>query len=215
MMSRHLNSIDRAIMAFDKLLKNKDKTEEQRYFRRYPAEEIPESSLSADERTHAAGLMRVNHAGEIAAQSLYKAQALVARDDSIRQEMHHSAQEELDHLYWCETRLKELNSHTSYLEPVWASGSFAIGLFAGLFGDKWNLGFLAETEHQVVEHLDEHLQKLPANDKKSRAILKQMKQDEASHAENAENAGANELPYPAKKMMANISLVMKKAAYYY
>lgn len=214
-MSRQYTGLDKAIVAFDKLLKNKEKNSNQHYFRRYPAEEIPESVLTDDERNHVAGLMRVNHAGEIAAQALYKAQALVARDEEIRQEMQQSADEELDHLNWCETRLQELNSHTSYLEPVWSTGSFAIGLFAGMFGDKWNLGFLAETEHQVVQHLDEHLQRLPENDQRSRAILKQMQEDEACHAATAENAGAKELPEPAKKAMTYTSMIMKKAAYYW
>ena len=158
--------------------------------------------------------MRVNHAGEIAAQALYKAQALTARSEAIRREMKTSAEEEYDHLYWCETRLKELDEHTSYLEPIWSAGSFAIGLLAGSFGDKWNLGFLAETEHQVVSHLEEHLQKLPPTDQRSRAILKQMQKDEAHHAHAAETAGAKSLPLAIRKLMSLTSSVMKKTAYH-
>jgi len=214
-MSRNYTNIDRAISFFDKLLKNNNKNTCSTYFRSNPAEDLLDSSLSDSEKKHSAGLMRVNHAGEIAAQALYKAQAMVARDAYIRQEMRQSADEEQDHLYWCESRIHELGSHTSIFEPVWATGSFAIGLFAGSFGDKWNLGFLAETEHQVVEHLNEHLSQLPVNDHRSRAIVEQMKIDEAAHAALAENAGAYELPQSAKKLMNLTSLVMKKTAYYW
>ena len=157
--------------------------------------------------------MRVNHAGEIAAQALYKAQALTAKDNNIKAAMRQSAEEEYDHLRWCEQRLRELDDHPSMLKPVWSAGSFAIGLVAGSFGDKWNLGFLAETENQVASHLDEHLQRLPAHDMRSRIIIEQMREDEQQHADSAVAAGASELPGPVKRLMSLASMVMKKTAY--
>ena len=131
----------------------------------------PNQSLDAAERKHAAGLMRVNHVGEVCAQALYQSQKLVARNPQIQEMLNHSAQEEMDHLAWCETRLQELGSHTSYLNPLWYAGSFAIGLAAGLAGDKWSLGFVVETEKQVENHLESHLEKLPLEDHRSRAIV--------------------------------------------
>ena len=157
--------------------------------------------------------MRVNHAGEIAAQALYKAQALTARDDELKKTMKQSADEEIDHLDWCELRLKELGDHTSYLGPVWYLGSFGLGVVAGCFGDKWNLGFLAETEYQVVRHLDAHLEQLPMNDDRSRAILEQMREDELHHATTDETAGAKSLPKGVKRLMSYASKVMTKTAY--
>lgn len=213
MEKRRYSLFDQAIVEFDKYLKKIDKKEKVRDYRPYPAKAVPEASLSSEEKRHVAGLMRVNHAGEIAAQALYKAQALASRNHDIKRTLQESAEEEYDHLHWCETRLQELDSHTSYLEPVWFAGSFAIGLAAGGFGDRWNLGFLAETEHQVVEHLDEHLRQLPQQDLKSRAILQQMQQDEAHHANTAESAGASQLPRPVRDLMALTSQVMKKTAY--
>ena len=165
--------------------------------------------LSEVETKLSASLMRVNHAGEVAAQGLYRGQALMSKSDDIRKQMKASADEENDHLNWCETRLEQLNSHKSYLSPVWYLGSFGIGAVAGLAGDKWSLGFVKETEDQVGKHIDTHLGKLPSNDHASRAILEQMKIDEAHHAEVAVEAGAAKLPLPISKfVMPLISKVM-------
>ncbi|HET8705093.1 MAG TPA: 2-polyprenyl-3-methyl-6-methoxy-1,4-benzoquinone monooxygenase, partial [Pseudomonadales bacterium] len=138
-------------------------------------------TLDETEQRHVAGLMRINHSGEVSAQALYHGQSLTARLPQVRSAMEQAAREEVDHLAWCEERLKELNAHTSYLNPIWYAMSFSIGAFAGWVGDKWSLGFVAETEKQVCEHLDSHLNQLPRQDKKSAAILKQMKMDEAHH----------------------------------
>jgi ubiquinone biosynthesis monooxygenase Coq7 len=170
-------------------------------------------ALAAAERKHAAGLMRVNHVGEVCAQALYQSQKLVARDPQIREMLEHSAQEEMDHLAWCETRLKELDSHTSYLNPFWYAGSFAIGLLAGLAGDKWSLGFVAETEKQVEAHLENHLEKLPIEDQRSRAIVDQMRIDEIEHGQAALHAGGVTLPEPIQKIMQTVSKVMTTTAY--
>ena len=171
------------------------------------------STLDATERKHAAGLMRVNHVGEVCAQALYQSQKLVARNPQIQEMLAHSGQEEMDHLAWCETRLKELGSHTSYLNPFWYAGSFAIGLIAGLAGDKWSLGFVAETEKQVENHLESHLKKLPEEDHRSRAIVDQMRLDEIEHGQAALHAGGIALPEPIQKMMQAISKVMTSTAY--
>ena len=158
-------------------------------------------------------MMRVNHAGEVCAQALYQGQALTARRKETRDQMKQASDEENDHLAWCRQRLKELGGHTSLLNPLWYTGSFAIGAVSGLIGDKWSLGFLAETEHQVVNHLERHLQKLPPDDSKSRLILEQMKLDEAQHETSAHNAGAADLPEPVKKLMELASIVMTTTAY--
>jgi 3-demethoxyubiquinol 3-hydroxylase len=169
--------------------------------------------LDAVERKHAAGLMRVNHVGEVCAQALYQSQKLVARNPEIQEMLDHSGQEEMDHLAWCEKRLQELGSHTSYLNPLWYAGSFAIGLAAGLAGDKWSLGFVAETEKQVENHLESHLEKLPKEDQRSRAIVDQMRVDEIAHGQAAKNAGGVNLPEPIQKIMQVISKVMTTTAY--
>lgn len=188
--------------------------------RRNPAgaaeEPARESTLTLEdpERRHAAGLMRVNHAGEVAAQALYSGQALVARDASTRAALTQAAIEERDHLLWCEERVRELGSHVSYLTPVWHLGSFAIGAAAGLAGDKWNLGFVMETERQVVAHLERHLERLPEQDQRSRRIVSQMREDEARHATTAAAAGAAELPAPVKTAMRYCSKVMTTTAYW-
>ena len=170
-------------------------------------------TLDAAERKHAAGLMRVNHVGEVCAQALYQSQKLVARNPQIQEMLEHSGQEEMDHLAWCETRLKELGSHTSYLNPFWYAGSFAIGLVAGLAGDKWSLGFVAETEKQVENHLESHLKKLPEEDHRSRAIVDQMRMDEIDHGQTALHAGGVALPEPIQKIMQAMSKVMTATAY--
>ena len=213
MQNRHYSGIDKVITIFDKRLKDIAKTSRSPVPRAYPAAALPASELSEDDRRHVAGLMRVNHAGEIAAQALYKAQALTANDESIKTAMRHSAEEEYDHLRWCEQRLAELGEHPSLLKPFWSAGSFTIGLIAGSFGDKWNLGFLAETENQVARHLDEHLQRLPAQDSRSRVIIEQMRKDEQQHADSAVAAGGKTLPDPVKRLMTLASMVMKKTAY--
>ena len=178
-----------------------------------PAGDDAEIILDADERRHAAGLMRINHVGEICAQALYSGQAAVARDEATRADLLAAAAEETDHLAWCAERLDELGSRPSLLNPVWYAGSYAIGVLAGLRGDGWNLGFVVETERQVEAHLAEHLQTLPEADLRSRAILQQMKADEARHADNAERAGARVLPQPVPSLMAAASKLMKTVAY--
>jgi ubiquinone biosynthesis monooxygenase Coq7 len=170
-------------------------------------------ALDSEQRKHAAGLMRINHVGEVCAQALYQSQKLVARNSEIKEMLDHSAQEELDHLAWCETRLKELGSHTSYLNLFWYAGSFAIGLAAGLAGDKWSLGFVVETEKQVENHLESHLKKLPEEDHRSRAIVDQMRIDEIEHGQAALHAGGVTLPEPIQKIMQAMSKVMTSTAY--
>ena len=214
MKTRQYGILDRGIMALDSVIgKNLAGSGPSHNKRAYPAASCSHSELDEQERQHISGLMRVNHAGEVAAQALYKAQALTARDNDLKKTMQQSAEEEIDHLEWCESRLKELGDHPSYLTPVWYLGSFGIGLLAGCFGDKWNLGFLAETEHQVVRHLDEHLAQLPQHDNSSRSILEQMREDELHHATIAETAGANELPVGIKRLMDLTSKLMTKTAY--
>jgi len=171
------------------------------------------AALDSEQRKHAAGLMRINHVGEVCAQALYQSQKLVARNTDIKEMLNHSGQEEMDHLAWCETRLKELGSHTSYLNPFWYAGSFAIGLAAGLAGDKWSLGFVAETEKQVESHLESHLKNLPEEDHRSRAIVDQMRMDEIEHGKQATHAGGENLPEPIQKIMQAMSKVMTTTAY--
>lgn len=178
-----------------------------------PAQDQTEAELSAAQRQHVAGLMRVNHTGEVCAQALYQGQALTAKLDTIRQQMEQAAREENDHLAWCSQRLEELHSHQSYLNPAWYVGSFAIGAAAGLAGDAWSLGFVAETEQQVVKHLDSHLQQLPPQDAKSRAVLEQMKVDELHHASWALDGGGKKLPQPMRWVMAAMSKIMTTTAY--
>ena len=182
------------------------------------AREVPgkgESEPKAEsERRNAAALMRVNHAGEICAQALYSGQALVARDPAIRKALETAGAEERDHLAWCRTRLNELGSRPSYLDPVWYSGSFALGIASGLAGDRWSLGFLAETEAQVEQHLEGHLDRLPREDQRSRAILSQMRDDENRHGQTGRALGGAELPWPVKRAMRSFSKVMTRTAYW-
>ena len=181
--------------------------------RENPATGLPEAELDEESRRHVAGLMRVNHAGEICAQALYAGQASTARQDAVRAAMQRAADEEVDHLSWCMSRLQELGSNGSLLNPVWYAGSFAIGALAGLAGDRWSLGFLRETEIQVEAHLEQHLERLPENDLRSRAILDQMKADEAAHGRMAEEAGGADLPGVIREAMAFTSGIMKAIAY--
>lgn len=179
-----------------------------------PAADIAEQEMTAEEQSHAANLMRINHTGEVCAQALYQGQALTAKLPEIRHEMEQAAQEEIDHLAWCSQRLTEFNSHESYLNPFWYASSFTIGAVAGLVGDKWSLGFVAETENQVCKHLEEHLEKLPGQDHKSKAILSQMHIEELKHATTAIESGAAKLPAPIKLGMKAMSKVMTRTVYY-
>jgi ubiquinone biosynthesis monooxygenase Coq7 len=179
-----------------------------------PADRLADAELTSNERQLSAGLMRVNHAGEVCAQALYRGQAVGARQPLVRQKMQQAAAEENDHLAWTEARLRELGNHTSYLNPLWYTGSFLIGALASAVGDKWSLGFVAETERQVVAHLHGHLQRLPATDQKSRAILEQMREDEGRHATVAIEAGAVSFPRPLQELMRLTSSVMTRTAYW-
>ena len=172
-----------------------------------------EAELSEAEKDESIRLMRVNHCGEVAAQALYQGQALTARLDAVRERMERAAAEENDHLDWCEQRVGELGGRLSLLNPVWYLGSFAIGAAAGVAGDKWSLGFVAETEAQVIEHLDDHLQRISEKDVKSRAILEQMNVDEAKHGATAKRAGGAELPQPVRRLMKLVSQIMTSTAY--
>jgi len=179
-----------------------------------PAEGLAEAELTDAEKQLAIRLMRINHAGEVSAQALYQGQALTAKLPEVREKMERAALEENDHLEWCERRVTELGSHTSLLNPLWYGGSLAIGALAGKVGDKWSLGFVAETERQVISHLEEHLEQIPEKDTKSRKILEQMKEDEAHHGNMAVEAGGAELPAPVKGFMQLTSKVMTKSAYW-
>jgi len=181
--------------------------------RRNPAATEADVVMAETSRRHAAGLMRINHTGEVCAQALYVGQAAVAHDETTRSQLLAAAQEETDHLAWCADRLDELHSRPSLLNPLWYAGSYAIGVLAGMRGDGWNLGFVVETERQVEAHLAEHLETLPAEDRRSRAILETMKVDEARHADQAQAAGARTLPPPIPRLMALTSAIMKAVAY--
>jgi len=216
--SRHLSPVDQLLLQFDNALRTLS-GHAQVTERPNPADAVisdaehspPHDSSSLQE---SARLMRINHAGEVAAQGLYQGQALTARLPDVRQQMQRAAQEENDHLQWCRQRCEELGSHTSYLDPFWYVGSLTIGALAGAIGDKWSLGFVAETERQVVQHLEGHLKRLPQHDHKSRAILEQMKTDELQHATAAVAAGAAELPLAIKKAMRKVSRVMTATSYW-
>lgn len=178
-----------------------------------PARDIAEAELDGRQKAHSAGLMRVNHAGEVAAQGLYQGHAVVARDSNIEAQMQAAADEEFDHLAWCEQRLTELDQEPSKLSPLWYAGAFTIGALSGALGDKWSLGFIAETEQQVCDHLDSHLDKLPDEDERSRAIVSTMRDEEAEHGENAKQAGAAELPQAVKQLMRATAKLMTSTAY--
>lgn len=178
------------------------------------SQSVCESDLSPSDKKHIAGLMRVNHSGEVCAQALYQGQALTAKLEHVRAQMAKAAREEEDHLAWCEQRLNELGSHPSRLNALWYAGAFCIGALAGAAGDRWSLGFVAETEKQVGEHLHQHMQSLPEADKQSHGILKQMQEDEAQHEALAKQAGAAELPAPVKTLMRMVSKLMTRTAYH-
>jgi len=208
----HLSRIDYVCLAIDHGLRTLFQLPTTA-LRDNPAAGKDEADLSAQEQQHVSALMRVNHAGEVCAQALYLGQAITARNTTIRESLYRSALEESDHLAWCQQRLDALNNHTSYLNPVWYLGSLGIGIMVGLTGDRWNLGFLAETEEQVSAHLERHLQQLPKADEKSRAIVAQMQKDEQEHADTAYRLGAASLPLPARFVMKMASRVMTTLAH--
>ncbi len=213
----------RKLSKLDQLLKQSDQVlravsgNTQHPKRISPSQDIESSQtteLSESKRKHIAGLMRVNHTGEVCAQALYQGQALFARSERVKQSMVDAANEEIDHLVWCEQRLKELNDHVSYLNPMWYATSFSLGALAGILGDQWSLGFVKETEDQVCRHLSEHLDQIPLEDQATRAILKQMHDDEAKHAHMANEEGAAPLPQPVKDGMSVVSKLMTRSTYH-
>ena len=212
-MERQLNVVDHLLAGVDGALRTVF-SPAPAAGRTNPGAALPGDVDSEQERRHVAGLMRVNHAGEVAAQGLYQGQAATAELAEVRAAMERAAEEENDHLAWCEQRLTELGSRPSLLGPLWYAGAFAIGAGAGLVGDRWSLGFVAETERQVVRHIEEHLGMLPADDERSRAILEQMKTDELAHGSAALAAGGVELPAPVRGLMGAVSKLMTRGAYW-
>ena len=204
--------LDKVIIEFDKGLRTL--SGKARSTRPFPDANLPEAELSKNEKKQAVALMRVNHSGEICAQALYQGQALTARDPALQLQLQRAAQEETDHLAWTAQRIHDLGGRVSLLNPLWYGSSLALGALAGLLGDKWNLGFLAETERQVGAHLQTHLARLPQQDKKSRAVVAQMHIDETGHADTAVQLGGAELPLPVKTAMKTASSVMTKTAYW-
>jgi len=211
-MDRNYSKLDRFITSIDDALRIST-GDAPMPFRENPAGDLVAADLDEDDRRHVAGLMRINHTGEVCAQALYAGQAATAHHDATREAMQLAADEEIDHLSWCEDRLKELDSRPSVLNPLWYAGSFAIGAVAGIAGDDWSLGFVKETENQVEAHLQDHLEKLPEGDARSQAILDQMKEDEAKHADMAVEAGARDLPPPIRRAMTFTADIMKALAY--
>lgn len=209
---RQFTGVDKLIHSFDQALRSLVPGATAAH-RENPAN-IEETQLAVSEARHVAGLMRINHSGEVCAQALYHGQALTAKLPNVRREMEQAAIEEQDHLAWCEDRLKELDSHTSLLNPVWYGLSFGMGALAGIAGDKYSLGFVAETERQVSLHLEDHIRQLPEQDDRSRKILVQMNEDELHHRDTALNAGGVDLPTPVRIAMTGISKLMTKTSYY-
>ena len=214
MPSRHLSLIDNLIINADRALRTLAAGSDMTCERPSPATPIHEAELSDAERKKAAALMRVNHTGEVCAQALYQGQALTAKLPNVRAEMEKAADEEIDHLVWCQKRIDALGSHTCYLNPLWYGLSFAIGAGAGLISDKVSLGFVAATEDQVCKHLQSHLTQLPEADVRSRAVVEQMLIDEAQHAEVALEAGGYRFPGPVKGVMTLVSKVMTSTSYH-
>jgi len=215
--ARQYTPVDRALIGLGDLIRAIESCAgPARATREFPAAAAvdADSALTEDERRSAGRYMRVNHVGEVCAQALYHSQALTAREPAVREAMRQAADEENDHLAWCEQRMAELGARKSYLNPLWYAGAFGLGSVAGLAGDKWNLAFVAETERQVVAHLDGHLGKLPAADSRSRAVVAQMRADENRHAQEAVQAGAAELPPPVKRAMALAAGVMTATAHW-
>lgn len=208
-------AIDEVLINFDRALRVI--TGHAAASRPNPAERLHEEhevALNEQEQKHSAGLMRVNHVGEVCAQALYQAQGQFSPSTQIREQFSNAAREEEDHLAWTAERLKELNSHTSFLNPLWYAGSYALGAVAARFGDSASLGFVVETERQVEAHLSSHLGLLPEHDQKSRVIVEQMRQDEIEHGASAQNLGAQELPLPVKTAMKVMAKIMTTTAYY-
>jgi ubiquinone biosynthesis monooxygenase Coq7 len=212
MRKRRLSLLDKLISEADSVMKTIT-SRGNHAGRPSPSQGHQESDLSDAERRHVSGLMRVNHTGEVCAQALYQGQALTAKLPTVRHEMQQAAQEEVDHLVWCEERLRELGSHTSYLNPAWYAMSFTLGAVAGAIGDKVSLGFVAATEEQVCSHLRDHLKQLPDDDRKSTLILQQMLEDEQRHGENALEAGGTDFPRPVKDAMSSVSRLMTRTSY--
>ncbi len=212
MSSRQLTFTDSLITNLDRALRTVAGVSTAE--RRSPAEAVSGDALDDDQRRLAARLMRVNHTGEVCAQALYHGQALTARLSDVREDMESAADEECDHLAWCEQRLDELGSRTSVLNPLFYAGSFAIGAVAGIAGDRWSLGFVAETEDQVVRHLEGHLKRVPTEDRKSRAVLQQMCDEESRHADRAREAGGARLPFPVRIAMRLSSKMMTSTTYW-
>jgi len=205
-------TLDGLIVGFDRALRTLSGT--ALGYRPNPAQGLEEAELTPDERRHAGALMRVNHTGEVCAQALYQAQALTVRDRAVRQRLLLAAREEEEHLAWTQQRLSELGARTSFANPLWYAGSFAIGLCAGIGGDRMNLGFVVETERQVEEHLTGHMDRLPASDAKSRAIVTAMRDDEVRHGASARDAGGAELPLPIRALMRATAKLMTVTAYW-
>lgn len=213
MTTRHYTPIDALLINIDQALRTLF-GQPTTTGRPHPAAETPPTELPPAEQIQTARLMRVNHTGEVCAQALYQGQALTARLETVRERMEQAAGEENDHLVWCKIRLQELGSHTSRLNPLFYAGAFALGALAGKAGDRWSLGFVAETEHQVVEHLDSHLRRLPVDDQHTRAILEQMRDDEAQHATQALAAGGIPLPLSIRQLMRGAAKVMTGTTYW-
>ena len=209
---RHLSPADRLLLQADSALRTLLPLSAHPS-RPSPAQNSEDTQFSDKETAHIAGLMRINHTGEVCAQALYQGQALTAKLPHVREAMEHAAEEEIDHLAWCEQRIRQLDSHPSVLNPLFYGMSFGIGAAAGLISDKVSLGFVAATEDQVCKHLNEHLEQLPPEDEKSRAILEQMRIDEEQHAESALNAGGFRFPAPVKFGMSLMAKVMTKSTY--
>lgn len=213
MSNRQLTLLDRLLGEADTVLRTLGNNG-QPSTRKSPANGHREGNLNTAQRDHVAGLMRVNHTGEVCAQALYQGQALTAKLPQVREEMREAAREEEDHLAWCAERLRELNSRPSHLNPAWYGISFLLGATAGAIGDKWSLGFVAATEERVCRHLREHLRDLPLDDRKSQLILQQMLEDEERHGENALAAGGADFPAPVKEAMSLLSQLMTRSSYY-
>ena len=214
MNERSLTRVDRFVAGIDDVLRGMAGTPANAG-RPNPAADAESTTLDAKARRHAAGLMRVNHAGEVAAQGLYQGHGAVARDPAIARQMQAAAAEELDHLAWCEQRLRELDARPSRLRPAWYAGAWLIGAASGVFGDRWSLGFVEETERQVSDHLSGHLDSLPADDARSRAIVMQMRDDEERHGAAARAAGARELPTLVRRLMRTSAKLMTRTSYYW
>jgi len=212
MQNRRLTLLDKLLSEADAVLKTVTGARNQSG-RPSPATDHSEAELTPSQREHVAGLMRVNHTGEVCAQALYQGQALTASLPGVREAMRQAAREEADHLVWCEERLRELDSHTSYLNPAWYSLSFALGALAGIVGDEVSLGFVAATEERVGAHLRDHLKQLPDDDRKSQLILQQMLEDELRHGENALAAGGTDFPQPVKDAMSAVAKLMTSSSY--